>query len=192
MKRSSHSAWTVVLFGLLLFVLCCSCSSKDADDSQDQDAAQPAKSAPATPEETLLRMVCNSIAKNDYSSFQRATITAADFALEAMNISSMQASQSYVGSSLRPTQRQKQKEQFDKAAAGGPGLIDFANSTFVGVGSLIESGNEQSMPKGSYAYNIYSVKIETNGQTIDTKDMFPKFKIVTWKGSQRLMRLVYE
>ena len=45
---------------------------------------------------------------------------------------------------------------------------------------------------GSYEYKVYSIQIETEGQTIDTKDLWPKFRVVPWNGGTRVVKLLFE
>jgi len=176
--KTSYQHLVLICLGLIIGLGCGGSSKGSAPGKADKEA--------------LIRKVFEAIARDDLAAFQRVTVTASDFGLEASTIGQSRASLSYTGASLRPAEIQKQKEQFAWAVAGGAGQIDFRNTKFVGLGSLLNSGVEPALPQGSYAFEIYSINIEKYGQPIDTKDLLPKFKIVKWKGEPRLLRLIDE
>jgi hypothetical protein len=151
-----------------------------------------AQSRPAAgeDEEAALRQAFEAIAAGDFAAFQRSAVTSADIGMGEAKLG--RGSGSYAAGSLKNTQVQKQKEQFERAVAGGAGQIDFKSSRFVGAGTLVSSGAEQALPQGSYPFDIYSLVVEKGGSSFDTKELTPRFKMAKWNGEWRVMRLVYE
>lgn len=98
----------------------------------------------------------------------------------------------YAGSVLKPEEEQSQRLQFDRAAAGGEGQVDFQHSTFIGPGEIIlESRMELLDENESVPFKIYSLKVRTDGKEMDTRSLSPHFTVVPWEGEYRLMRLEF-
>ncbi len=146
----------------------------------------------SSPTDTLLEEAFAGIKADDWQRFQKLTITPADFMIRDMGLSAFKAPQSYAGGVLRPRQRDEQRRQFDEAVRGGPGLIDFQRSAYVGPGSLLDSGTRRVANNGSYSYEIWSITIETGEGEVDTTELFPRFTIVKWGDEWRILGLIME
>jgi hypothetical protein len=117
-------------------------------------------------------------------------ITTADFIMRDNGLSDFHDQASYAGSILKPDEQKEQMEAFDTTLDPGPGAIDFANSSFESLGTVVRSDSFEILDGEKIPFNEWSVKIKTGGQTIDTKDLYPRFQVVEWDGGHKVLRLV--
>jgi hypothetical protein len=145
-----------------------------------------------TTEEALLEQAFDAIKENDWEAYQKLTITYADFLLKAHKTSRVEEQMSYAGDVLKPEELQSQREQFDRAVAGGKGQIDFRRTEFLGAGPVfLESMMELLTAEEKVPFKIYALKIAEGGMQRETRDLFPRFTVVPWEGEYRIMRLEF-
>jgi hypothetical protein len=152
----------------------------------------PGKSGPrerSSPEEELLDAAFIALKKKDWNAFSELTVTTADFDIQTLKQSPLMERQSYAGGVLRPEERLRIKEQFEIAAGGGEGMIDFESAEFVSVGKAIDRGMVESIGGELIPFTSYSIKIEVDGETVDTRDLRPVFIVVKWQGRPRILAL---
>ena len=166
---------------VLLAFLTLSCSAK----SRQQQPTSPGA------EFELGAKLFAAIKANNWGAFEPLTITSADFTLKRMNLSPVQAKQSYAGASLRPNLIAKLRTDFNRAVAGGAGQIDFRQAFFVGLGPVTASGNLSDIQNESIPFTTYSLKIDTGGRVIDATDLTPRFVVVPWEKGLRLLKLEF-
>ncbi|MEX1275001.1 MAG: hypothetical protein WEE20_03665 [Bacteroidota bacterium] len=143
-------------------------------------------------EERLLDKAFEAIQEKDWETYSKLTVTYADFLLKSQKTGRFEERLTYAGNVLKPEERQSQREQFDRAAAGGEGQIDFQRSRFVATGSVIlESRMELLDENDTVPFKIYSVKVRLNGNESDTRLLSPHFTVVPWEAEYRLMRLEF-
>jgi hypothetical protein len=145
-------------------------------------------------DEQLLASCFAAIKANDWKAYSRLTLTPADILEQVSGSrprSPFKGRQGYVGSVLRPEQMKVHEEAFRRAVRGGKGQIDFARSKVVGPGTLLGTQNPWQRMGASFPYRTYSLRVETGGRTVDTKELRPLFTVVTWEDKQRLIDLVF-
>ncbi|GEM_PF-1345991 len=175
-RRSEKIGITLFTLAVFIFLaLSIGCSSKRS-----------------APEKSILKKAFSAIKKNDWEAYSKITITRADYEIRKQKMSKFKAKQSYVGGVLKSEEREKQKAEFIAAVAGGEGLIDFKNAKFVGLGTLLGSGISEGLLNSEYSYRIYSLRIKTGGQVIDTVDLSPKFVLVLWGKEFRILELLFD
>ena len=151
------------------------------------------KSIPKS-EEVLLEMAFEAIRDQDWEKYQRLMITPSDFIVAEKNLSKFAESQQYEVQVLRPEEREAHRLAFVKAASKEPGTINFSEGSFEGIGTMIRSGNYDVMEvQEPVEFKQYSLKLEMNGETVDTKDLYPQFQVVyfRWEEEYRIIGLVF-
>jgi hypothetical protein len=151
------------------------------------------KSTPGKPtesEERAVREVFEGLKQKDRKRYMAGLITTADFIMRDNGLSDFHDQASYAGSILKPDEQKEQMEAFDTTLDPGPGAIDFANSSFESLGTVVRSDSFEILDGEKIPFNEWSVKIKTGGQTIDTKDLYPRFQVVEWNGGHKVLRLV--
>ena len=140
-------------------------------------------------EEELLHTCFDAIRKNDWESFERVAITHADLWKESEGIkqSPFMEKQSYLGGVLKPEQLARLKESFERAAEAGEGQIDFMDANFAGLGTMIAEFEITGFGENSFPGRRYSLRIESDGEEMDTQNLTPQFVIVPWKGKWRIL-----
>ena len=152
------------------------------------------KSTPGKPtesEERAVREVFEGIKQKDLKRYKAGLITRADFIMRDNGLSDFHDQASYAGSVLKPEEQDQQTEDYVTATRPGPGAIDFASSTFESLGTAVRSDSFETVDGKKIPFNEWSVKIKTGGQTIDTKDLYPRFQVVEWDGGHKVLRLVF-
>jgi hypothetical protein len=143
-------------------------------------------------EERLLEKAFEAIQEKDWEAYNKLTVTYADFLLKSQKTGRFEERLTYARNVLRPEEQQSQREQFDRAAAGGEGQIDFQRSRFVATGSVIlESRMELLDENETVPFKIYSLKVRVGGNESDTRLLSPHFTAVPWEAEYRLMRLEF-
>jgi hypothetical protein len=171
---------------LLCFVVIIGCSgSTDNQPSQAKDSKNIDK---------LLEQAFTAIKTQDRAKFQALTITSADFILKRRGISKFKEKQSYVGSSLKPSEINKQLEQF-KQAKNVPeelkeDMIYFGEDTFVSVGKIVNQGVMPTVGEVQIPYKIYTIKVKSNSGGI-MDDLYPYFVIVQWRNQPKILKLLF-
>lgn len=142
-------------------------------------------------EKQVLEQVFIAIKTSDWNKYQQLIITTADISMKRLKLSDFQAQQSYLGSSLKPREQQKQRQQFDEVIrnTNDEKFINFKQAEFIDIGSLINSGTGKLIEGGEYSYNTYSMRLKINGQEIDTKHLQPKFVLIKYEKEYRLLKL---
>ena len=145
-------------------------------------------------EAQLLRQCFDAIQSNDWESYAQLTVTTADILHKALDIKPdpLRTAQSYIGDVLKPEQMKRLEADFRRAVAGGPGLIDFKNATFLAVGRVIwidDAG--RGMGGARVPAKTYSLQIRLQGASLDSQDLYPLFTMVHWEGRWRLVSLEY-
>ncbi len=173
-RGSASKAFIILSTFFIVSVVMASCSSRP------------------TTEEALLEQAFDAIKENDWEAYQKLTITYADFLLKAQKTSRAEEQMSYAGGVLKPEELQSQREQFDRAVAGGEGQIDFRRTEFIGAGPVfLESTMELLTAEEKVPFKIYALKIAEGGMQRETRDLFPRFTVVPWEGEYRVMRLEF-
>ncbi len=144
-----------------------------------------------SPEEALLQRAFAAIQENNWQAFERLTITAADFSLRGPQSGALREQQSFISGVLRPQEKQRQREQFVRAVAGGPGQIDFRRAVFVGMGRVVRSGHVELLEGTRVPYTVYSVRIRMPENEKETDALAPGFVLVYWAGRPRLLGLEF-
>lgn len=143
-------------------------------------------------EERLLDQAFEAIQDKDWEAYNKLTITYADFLLKSQKTGRFEERMTYAGTVLKPEEQQSQREQFDRAAAGGEGQVDFQSSTFIAPGSVILESRMELLEEGeTVPFKIYSLKVRLDGNKTDTRQLSPHFTVVPWEGEYRLMRLEF-
>jgi hypothetical protein len=174
--------------GLIVFLFFCihfSCSksgsSPDPQDTRDNI-------------DELLEEAFAAIKNRDLAKYYKLTITSADFVLKQMGISKFKEKQSYVGSSLKPGEINKQIAQFNRAQQVEEKFEDkmiyFDKDTYVSPGKIVDRGILTVVNNVQIPYKIYTVKIKSeSGEVLD--DLYPYFMIVQWGGTPRILELIF-
>ncbi len=145
-------------------------------------------------EEVLLELAIEAIQEQDWEKYQKLMITPSDFIVAEKNLSKFAESQQYEVQVLRPEEREAHRQAFVKAGSKEPGMINFSEASFEGIGTMIRSGDYEVMEVlEPVEFKQYSVKLEMNGETIDTKDLYPQFQVVyfRWEEEYRIIGLVF-
>jgi hypothetical protein len=181
--RKNIFQWLVVL---LCFVVIIGCSG-----SIDN---QPSQAKGSQNVDRLLEQAFAAIKSRDRAKYQALTITSADFILKRRGISKFKEKQSYVGSSLKPEEINKQLEQFKQAKNVAEELkeemIYFDEDTYVSVGKIIDQGVMPTVGEVQIPYKIYTIKVKSqSGKVMD--DLYPYFVIVQWGNQPRILKLLF-
>lgn len=145
-------------------------------------------------EEVLLQLAFEAIQEQDWEKFQRLSITPSDFIVAEKNLSKFAESQQYEVQVLRPEEQAVLRTAFAKAGSKEPGTINFTDASFEGIGTMIRTGDYEVMEvQEPVEFKQYSLKLELNGETIDTKDLYPQFQVVyfRWEEEYRIIGLVF-
>ncbi len=145
-------------------------------------------------EEVLLQLAFEAIQEQDWEKFQRLSITPSDFIVAEKNLSKFAESQQYEVQVLRPEEREVLRTAFAKACSKEPGTINFTDASFEGIGTMIRTGDYEVMEvQEPVEFKQYSLKIEVNGETIDTKELTPHFQVVyfRWEEEYRIIGLIF-
>ena len=142
-------------------------------------------------QERLLEKASAAIKANDWAAYSRLTITPADLSMAREGVTGLKQRQTYQGSVLKPEQEKAQKEQFEKAVAGGEGLIDFRNAKYVSAGGIAGTGSLELLTGGDVPFTSFYLRIKVSGETKDTKDLAPLFVVVDYKGTPRILALAF-
>jgi hypothetical protein len=140
-------------------------------------------------EESLLENVFNALKDEDWEAFQKLTITYADFLLREQKINVFMEKQSYAGGVLKPEEMNKQRKQFEQTIRDKKNQINFKNTSFSSLGSLINETSLELFSDENIFTKTYSLRIQINDQIIDSKNLFPTFTIVRWYEEYRLLNL---
>lgn len=144
-----------------------------------------------SPEEALLQRAFAAIRENNWQAFEPLTITAADFSLRGPQSGALREQQSFLSGVLRPQEKQRQREQFARAVAGGPGQMDFRRAVFVGMGRAVRSGHVELLEGTRVPYTVYSVRVRMSEHEKETDALAPGFAVVYWAGRPRLLGLEF-
>ena len=142
-------------------------------------------------QERLLKKAFAAIEDNDWEAYSHLTITTSDFSMERQGITGFKKGESYQGSVLKPEQEKKQKAQFEKAVAGGEGIIDFKNAKFVSAGGFTAKGTQELVSGGEIAVTSCFLRIKVSGEKKAREDLAPLFNLVDWKGVPRILALAF-
>jgi len=142
------------------------------------------------PRADLLGEVFAALKDHDAARFRRCTITTADFDLRAQGVSPFKASMTYLGGVIRPEEQAAHQKAFERAARGGQGFIDFTQDRFAGGGTLLGEGSRETLGGSFIPYQVYSALVRRQGQTVDSKDLYPRFVIAPWGDGFRLLDLL--
>lgn len=143
---------------------------------------------PTQSPEGVLREAFAALAEADWDRYERVSTTVAHLLQEETGTrqSNPFAERQSYAHLLKTEQREAQKQIFLQAASRGPGLIDFRNARFAGAGSVLDQGTLSGL---STPYTTYSIRIELNGESLDTRALYPRFVLVPWKDGWRLLAL---
>lgn len=141
---------------------------------------------PTSSPEALVKTAFAAIKNNDWSAYAPLTITTADFMLKENKVSKFKEGQTYAGSMLRPEEQKQQKEQFQKAAAGGTTILDFRQAKFDRA-VQVASGNQELLTGGPIPVAVYAVALDGGGGQASQLD--PGFVVVEWNRTYRLLGL---
>ena len=143
-------------------------------------------------EEILLEQAFGAIKDKNWEEYHKLTVTYADFLLKGEKTGRFEERINYAGSVLKPEEQASQREQFDRAMAGGEGQIDFQRGRFLSAGAVILESRMELLNEGdNVPFKIYSLKVRVDGNDTDTRLLSPHFTVVPWEGEYRLMRLEF-
>lgn len=147
---------------------------------------------PIQKEEALIRKSFQAIQKNNWQDYNKLTLTLSGIDLERQKLSPLKASMTYQGGVLQREEKEQQQKDFKKAVQGGEEQIDFKNSKFISLGTLIYQGQHELLSGSSpVPYKWYSVKIQKEGEEHDSKDLKPYFVVVEHNQESRLLGLEF-
>jgi hypothetical protein len=141
---------------------------------------------PTSSPEALVEAAFESIKKNDWEAYAPLTITTADFILQENKVSKFKQGQTYAGGMLRPEEHKLQKEQFQKAARGGAGILEFHQAKFDRA-VRVASANQELLSGSAIPVTFYAVALDGGGGKPSQLD--PGFVVVEWNRSYRLLAL---
>jgi hypothetical protein len=145
----------------------------------------------AAPDEDVVKKAFTAIKANDWETYSQLTITAADFMQQQAGIGMAQEQLSYIGTTVKPQQQQKQRQQFERAVAGEPGTIDFARVKFLGLGEPIERGTHPLLTGGEMPYTVYVPRLAIDGKELDGHSLVPRIVLVQVGEAFRILELDY-
>jgi hypothetical protein len=140
-------------------------------------------------EERAVREAFEALKENDLKRFHTVTITTADYIMRDNGLSDFHDDASYAGSIMKPEEREQQSETFQMAARGGSESIDFANVSFVSLGTVLQSASIDTVDGKSFPFKEYSIVVKGPGGEIDTKDLSPRFVVAPWEDGHRILEL---
>lgn len=167
---------------LLLFVFITACSGSNNKQPTQRDI------------DKLLKQAFNTIKTRDWQNYQALTITSADFILKRRGISKFKEKQSFVGSSLKPSEIDRQRQQFKLAKNAADefneDMIYFDKDTYVSLGTLVEQGALPTLDDVRIPFQTYTIKVESeSGKAMD--DLYPYFVVVQWRNKPRILMLLF-
>ena len=141
----------------------------------------------SSPEEKLVERAFDAIRQGDWDSFYGTTITSADIMMQQNEIGPFQAQQSYLGSSVRPRERDSQRAQFDRAQQSGVAGANLRVARFVALGSDVRRFHYELLTGGSVPVTSYSLQVDVDGNVVEVSE--PRFVVVEWQERPRLLAL---
>ncbi|MCP5053797.1 MAG: hypothetical protein GY940_41910 [bacterium] len=153
-------------------------------------SGQPGSQAASDSIEELLKEAFDAIKAGDWNAYSSLTITSADFVLRASGISKFQEKQSYVGSSVKPTEIKRQAEQFHYASKGEEDCILFHKDSFVSTGRLMLTGTHKTLNNVNIPFQSFTIKVKSaEGEIID--NLYPQVVVVKWGDYYRILKLLF-
>jgi len=146
----------------------------------------------ASPQERVVARAFAAIQKNDLDAYAELTVTMADFEMLKNKINVFGEGLTYAGKVVKPEEQERQREEFEKAVTGGPGIIDFKKARFVGLSDKVKRGAREMLSGGEVPYEVYSVIIELDGRRIDTGGMRPRFVVVEYYDDYSILGLSFK
>ena len=117
------------------------------------------------------------------------TITSADIMMQQNEIGPFQAQQSYLGSSVRPRERDAQKTQFERARNSRLTAANLRTAEFVALGNDVQHFDYTLLTGGSVPVTSYSLRVDVGGGEVDIVE--PRFVVVHWQEQPRLLALSF-
>ena len=144
--------------------------------------------------EKLLSNAFAAIKSQDWEQYKALTITAADLVLKRRGISKFKEKQSYIGSSMKPSEINKQLVQFNRVikveVSIKEDMILFDEDSYVSMGKIVNQGNITTLDDIKIPFKTYSLKVKSqSGKTMD--DLYPYFVVVHWGNQPRLLKLIF-
>ena len=143
-----------------------------------------------TSEEELVQAAFDAIRHDDWDAFFGTTITAADIMMQQNVIGPFQAQQSYLGSSVRPRERNAQREQFQRAQHSTVADANLRTARFVALGGEPHRFEYTLLTGGSIPATSYSLRVDVDGAEVEISR--PRFVVVEWQEQPRLLALSFE
>ena len=141
-------------------------------------------------EEKLLAEAFSALKAKDWEAFSALTVTTADYDMKEMNTPPLLERQTFSGGVMKPEQQMQIRDQFTAVVDEEvEGTIQFDKAEFVSKGKVVMQGAVESLSGQMIPYRVYSIRIEVDGETIDTRDMSPRFVIVKFNGRPRILAL---
>lgn len=112
----------------------------------------------------------------------------ADIMLAQDKVSPMKAKQGFAGGVLKPEQIKAHHDQFDKAVAGAPEVIDFRQASFDRAVKMA-AASQELLNGNTVPVVFYGVAIKGGNGQVSQLD--PGFSVVEWSGGYRLLALVF-
>ncbi len=144
----------------------------------------------STPEERLVERAFEALQDGDWDTFYRITITPADIMMQQNDIGAFQAQQSYLGSSVRPREREAQRAQFERAQKVGVAGANLRTAEFVALGTDVRRYDYSLLTGGSIPVTSYSLRVDLDGSQLEIPE--PRFVLVEWQERPRLLALDFE
>lgn len=143
-----------------------------------------------TPEEKLVQRAFEAIRQDDWDSYYGTTITAADIMMQQNEIGPFQAQQSYLGSSVRPRERDAQRVQFERAADSPLARANLRTARFVALGADSEQFEYTLLTGGSIPVTSYTLRVDVDGAEVDLAE--PRFLVVDWQEKPHVLALRFD
>lgn len=143
-----------------------------------------------TPEEKIVQRAFEAIRQGDWESYYGTTITAADIMMQQNEVGPFQAQQSYLGSSVRPRERDAQRAQFERVADSPVAQANLRTARFVALGADRERFEYTLLTGGSIPVTSYSLRVDVDGNEVALA--VPRFLVVDWQDRPHVLALLFE
>jgi hypothetical protein len=141
---------------------------------------------PTSSPEAVVAAAFDALHDSDWDAYSALTITTADFILKEQKLTGFKQKGTYVGDKLKPEEKNRQREQFQKAGSGGPNTIDFREAK-LDRPILVASAQQELMSGSVVPVALYGLALKDAGSQASQLD--PGFVVVQWSGGYRLLGL---
>lgn len=142
-----------------------------------------------TPQQELVLEAVATIARGDQEAYSELTITLADLELRRQGIGGLTASQTFLGGTIRPSQREEQVADFHRAVAAGGELIDLRTAEVEAV-ELLGNVSLEGLDGATFDAELYGLRVA--GVSTPPERTFPQVAVVPWGSFFRVLALRLE